>query len=42
MKMVLSTLEAAQQRARDLKAEYPMLQVKIFDAVEQTRTLVEP
>ena len=41
MKMVFSTIEAAQKRARDLKAEYPMLQVKIFDAVEQTRTLVE-
>jgi hypothetical protein len=41
MKMVFATLDAAQKRARTLKKEYPMLQVKIFDAMEQTRTLVE-
>ena len=42
MKMVFPTHEAAQKRARALKAEYPMLQVKIFDASERTRTVVEP
>jgi hypothetical protein len=29
MKTVFPTLEAAQKRARDLKAEFPMLQVKV-------------
>jgi hypothetical protein len=29
------TLEAAQKRARDLKAEFPMLQVKVYDAAEK-------
>jgi hypothetical protein len=28
-------LKAAQKRARDLKAEFPMLQVKVYDAVEK-------
>ncbi len=42
MKMVFPTLDSAQKRAGALKAEYPMLQVKIFDAAERTRTLVEP
>jgi hypothetical protein len=35
MKTVFPTLEAAQKRARDLKAEFPMLQVKVYDAVEK-------
>jgi hypothetical protein len=41
MKMVFPTLAAAQKRGRDLKAEYPMLQIKIFDAAEKTRSLIE-
>jgi hypothetical protein len=41
MKMVFPTLEAAHKRARDLKAEYPMLQVKVYDATEHSRTLIE-
>ncbi len=32
MKTVFPTLEAAQKRARDLKAEFPMLQVKVYCA----------
>ncbi len=35
MKTVFPTLEAAQKRARDLKAEFPMLQVKVYDAAEK-------
>jgi hypothetical protein len=42
MKMVFPTREAAQELALDLKAEYPRLQVKVYDAVENTRTLIEP
>jgi hypothetical protein len=34
MKTVFPTLEAAQKRARDLKAQFPMLQVRVFDAAE--------
>ncbi|HEX7424674.1 MAG TPA: hypothetical protein VF311_12430, partial [Terriglobales bacterium] len=41
MKTVFPTLQAAQKRARDLKAEFPMLQIKVYDAAERTRTLVE-
>ena len=41
MKMVFPTFQAAQKRAMDLKAEFPMLQIKVYDAAEQTRTLVE-
>jgi hypothetical protein len=41
LKMVFPALDAAQERARNLKKQYPMLQVKIFDAVKQKRTLVE-
>jgi hypothetical protein len=41
MKMVFPTLAAAQKRGRDLKAEFPMLQVKIYDAAEKTRSVVE-
>ena len=40
--MMFPTLAAAQKRGRDLKAEFPMLQVKIYDAAEKTRSLVEP
>ena len=36
MKTVFPTLEAAQKRARDLKAEFPMLQVKVYDAAERS------
>jgi hypothetical protein len=42
MKMVFSTLADAEKRARALKAEYPMLQVKTYDAAKNIRTLVEP
>jgi hypothetical protein len=35
MKTVFPTLQAAQKRARDLKAEFPMLQVKVYDAAEK-------
>ena len=41
MKTVFPTLAAAQKRARDLKAEFPMLQVGVYDAEKKTRTLVE-
>jgi hypothetical protein len=41
LKMVFPALDDAKERARNLKKQYPMLQVKIFDAVKQTRTLVE-
>ena len=36
MKTVFPTLEAAQKRARDLKAEFPMLQVKVYDAAKRS------
>ena len=42
MKMVYPSLAAAQKRGRDLKAEFPMLQVKIYDVAEKTRSLIEP
>lgn len=42
MKMMFPTLAAAQKRGRDLKAEFPMLQIKIYDAAEKTRSLIEP
>lgn len=41
MKMVFPTLAAAQKRGRDLKAQFPMLQIKIYDAAEKTRSLIE-
>jgi hypothetical protein len=40
MKAVFPTLQAAQKRARDLKAEFPMLQIKVYDAAEKTSTLL--
>jgi hypothetical protein len=41
MKTVFPTFQAAQKRALDLKAEFPMLQIKVYDAAEKIRTLVE-
>ena len=41
MKAIFPTLPAAEKRAEDLKTEFPMLQIKIFDAAKNTRTLVE-
>jgi hypothetical protein len=35
IKTVFPTLQAAQKRAMDLKNEFPMLQVKVFDAAEK-------
>jgi hypothetical protein len=40
MKTVFPT--AAQKRARDLKAEFPMLQVKVYDAVEKKLLELSP
>jgi len=42
MKMMFPSLAAAQKRGRDLKAEFPMLQVKIYAAAEKTRSLIGP
>jgi hypothetical protein len=42
MKTIFPTLAAAQKSALDLKTKYPMLQVKVYDAAEKTRTVVEP
>jgi hypothetical protein len=41
MKTVFPTLQAALKRARDLKAEFPMLQIKVYDAAEKTSRLLE-
>jgi hypothetical protein len=41
MKTVFPTLQAALKRAHDLKAEFPMLQIKVYDAAEKTSTLLE-
>ena len=41
MKTVFPTLLVAEKKARDLKEEFPMLQIKVYDAAEKTRTLVE-
>ena len=41
MKTVFPTLQAAEKKARALKAEFPLLQIKVYDAAEKTRTLVE-
>ncbi len=38
----VTTLEAAQKRARDLKAEFPMLQVKVYDAAEKKLLELSP
>jgi len=42
MKMIFPNLAAAEKRGRDLKAEFPMLQIKIYDAAQKTRSLVVP
>jgi hypothetical protein len=42
MKTVFPTLQAAQKRARDLKAEFPMLQVKVYDAAEKELLELSP
>jgi hypothetical protein len=42
MKTVFPTLEAAQKRATDIKAEFPMLQVKVYDAAEQKLLELSP
>jgi hypothetical protein len=42
MKTVFPTLETAQKRARDLKAEFPMLQVKVYDAAEKKLLELSP
>jgi hypothetical protein len=42
MKTVFPTLEAAQKRARNLKAEFPMLQVKVYDAAEKKLLELSP
>jgi hypothetical protein len=42
IKTVFLTLEAAQKRARDLKAEFPMLQVKVYDAAEKKLRELSP
>src|SRR5258705_3776943 len=41
MKTIFPTHQAAEKKARALKAEFPMLQIKVYDAAEKTRTLVE-
>ena len=41
VKTVFPTLQAAEKKARALKAEFPMLQIKVYDAAEKARTLVE-
>ena len=35
MKTVFPTLEAARKRAKALKAEFPMLQIKVYDAAKK-------
>ena len=41
MKTVFPTQEAAHKSGLDLKTNYPMLQVKVYDAAKKTRTVVE-
>jgi hypothetical protein len=41
IKTLFPTHEAAEKKARALKAQFPMLQIKVYDASEKTRTLVE-
>src|SRR5260370_42600290 len=40
-KTIFPTHQPAEKKARALKAEFPMLQIKVYDAAEKTRTLVE-
>jgi hypothetical protein len=42
MKTVFPTLEAAQKRATDLKAKFPMLQVRVYDAAEKKLLELSP
>jgi hypothetical protein len=42
MKSVFPTLEAAQKRARGLKAEFPMLQIRVYDAAEKKLLELSP
>ena len=41
MKTQFSTKAEAEKSALKLKSAYPMLQVKVYDAAEKTRTLME-
>ncbi len=42
MKTVFPTLEAARKRAKDLKTEFPMLQVKVYDAAQRKLLELSP
>jgi hypothetical protein len=42
MKTVFPTLEAAQKMATDLKAKFPMLQVRVYDAAEKKLLELSP
>ena len=42
MKTVFPTLQAAEKKARDLKAKFPMLQVKVYDAAEKKLLELSP
>ena len=42
MKTVFPTLEAARKRAKALKAEFPMLQIKVYDAAEKKSVELSP
>jgi hypothetical protein len=42
MKTVFPTLEAALKRAKALKAEFPMLQIKVYDAAEKKSLELSP
>lgn len=39
-KLEFDTVDAAEASGRKLKADYPMLQIEIYDAVEKVRTLL--
>ena len=41
MKTIFPTQAEAEKSALKLKSAYPMLQVKVYDAAEKTRTLME-
>ena len=41
MKTQFSTKAEAEKSALALKSAYPMLQIKVYDAMEKTRTLME-
>lgn len=41
MKTQFSTKAEAEKNALALKSAYPMLQIKVYDATEKTRTLME-